>query len=195
MANKSNHITVTALREAIKDKFDNTVIKEWNGLEITIKHTLTLGEMFALAQGIVEACFDEDNRYVPEKSDFAMRLGVIELYTNLTLPKDLEEQYDILYRTDIFEFVLGFINSKQFGIIVRSIDERIEQINRINASNVESQLNSMCAAIDNIQQQMSDIFNGVDAETINKLAGAMINTQLDEEKLVRAIVDTHNGNN
>ena len=78
---------------------------------------------------------------------------------------------------------------------MRAIHEKIDDINRVNASNVETRLAEATSTIDNMQQQLSDIFSGIDAETINKLSNAIVQTQLDEEKLVRAFVDQHNGNN
>lgn len=195
MANKSNRVTLTALREAIKGRFDTYITDTWCGLDITIKRYLDLNEALAFITKVVESSFDESGEYAPERQYIAMRLVTIALYTNLSLPKSIEEQYDLIYGTDLYSFVADRVDEDQYNSIALVILDRIKDINSVKAASVEARLADVYATVKNMQQQMSDIFNGVDAETINKLAGAMVNTQLDEEKLVRAIVDTHNGNN
>ena len=195
MAKKSDRITITALREAIKDKFDNTVTDEWEGLSLTIKRTLSLGEMLAFVEKVVESCYDNDNTFAPERKDIAIRLSTVVLYSNITLPTALEEQYDFIYRTNIYDFICDRIDQNQYCAIMRAIREKIENVNRVNAAGVEARLAEVTSTIDNMQQQMNDIFAGIDADTINKLSNAIVSTQLDEEKLVRAFVDQHNGNN
>lgn len=195
MAKKSDRITVTALREAIKGKFDNIVTDEWEGLSIIIKRTLSLDEMRSFVAKVVESCYDDDNTFAPERKDIAIRLSTIILYSNITLPTTLDEQYDFAYRTNIYDLIYDRIDQCQYAVIMRAIHEKIENINRVNASGVEARLAEVTSTIDNMQRQMNDIFSGIDAETINKLSNAIVQTQLDEEKLVRAFVDQHNGNN
>lgn len=195
MAKKSDRITVTALREAMKGKFDNTVTDEWEGLSLTIKRTLSLDEMLTFVEKVVESCYDNDNVFAPERKDIAIRLSTVVLYSNITLPTTLEEQYDFIYRTNIYDFICDKINQNQYVTIMRAIHEKIDDINRMNAADVEARLAEVTSTIDNMQQQMNDIFAGIDADTISKLSSAIIQTQLDEEKLARALVDQRNGNN
>jgi vacuolar-type H+-ATPase catalytic subunit A/Vma1 len=188
MASKPNRISITAFKEAVKSKIDNSVRIEWNGLDVEIKKSLSLEEMLDFVAKAVEICFGNDNAYHPEKLDFAIRVLVVENYSNITLPSDIDTTYDSLYQTDIIETILASVNQSQYDVMISAIKEQVRQINSVRVSNLENQLNNVCTTVDNLQQQMEEIFSGIDSNTMSQLVGAMANMNIDEAKLAKAIV-------
>lgn len=130
MAKKDNSVPVKKIMELLEDnvttiQFDG---KDGETVEVSVMRTIPLDVMQALVRNASEACFGEDGEYRPELRDFAIRLGVLIAYTNLTMPKDPMKQYALCYGTPVFKSVLTVINNDQYWEIVSGVDCRIERI-------------------------------------------------------------------
>ena len=89
-----------------------------NNLMLSVRSWLPLPEMFGLIQNTVTVVFDpEEQRYAPELLDFAIRAGVISYYAAVDLPETLEEQYELVYTTDLYETVCKHISQSQLAAI------------------------------------------------------------------------------
>ena len=103
----------------------NTAIKtvRWRNLTISVRPLLTFRETSHFVNTVMDACFDKEHGVaVPEAMDFAVRANTVLRYTNLELPKDLEEQYAILYGTDIYDTVRQHIQTAQLDSVIGAIE-------------------------------------------------------------------------
>lgn len=130
MAKKDNSVPVKKIMELLEDnvttvQFDG---KDGETVEVSVMRTVPLDVMQALVRNASEACFGEDGEYRPELRDFAIRLGVLIAYTNLTMPKDPMKQYALCYGTPVFKSVFDVINIEQYWEMESGIDRRIERI-------------------------------------------------------------------
>lgn len=107
---------------------DKTI--RWNGINIDIKNMLTLIDTIRFVDDVMYACSKgDDGPFVPEMIDFAFRLHIVLAYSNVELPKDLEDQHYILYSTDLYDCICDNINHAQFESLKKTIDVLVSKIN------------------------------------------------------------------
>lgn len=191
MAKKTKkRITINAFEKTLEHGIPETITIEWNGLEVDIKPTLSLGEMYGFVNGVVSVCINQETgAYNAEIKDFAIKMMVLENYANFTLPKNSERAYELIYRTEAYFKVKERINPVQFDEICEAIDAKIEYILKSNVEAVNKQINEMLSSMDNIQEQFSSLLGDVDGEDIKGLIGAITNGKFDEEKLMKAYLE------
>lgn len=184
-------ITSAELEKVLRDKnADEYVTIAYGDLSVKVKKRLTLGEMFQFTTTVVNACFNEQGEYTPESRMIATNNAVILLYTNIELPHDLTENYAVLVRArDLVSAVEAVVDRWQLMDIEQSIDARIRVRNNANATALMQRLNDVYATIDELTEQIGDIFGGIGSEDVAALASMLANTKIDEENLVRAVID------
>lgn len=196
MANKTKKISINAFEKAVKENYPQTETVEWNGLEIEIKRTLSFGEMLAFVDSVTKSCFGgEDEVYQPQAKDFAIRWQTVELYTNITLPSNPKNMYELLYGCDIVNVVTSYINKSQFNAMVAAVEDNIAYTAKANIASLEKQIDDMYGKLNSMEEQLSSIFSGIGADDLKNIIGAISNGELDEEKLVKAYIDNQQANN
>ena len=184
---KTKKISVTAFDKVMRDTRVAAQTVEWNGIEITIKHTLSLKDMLAFVDSVTKSCFlSENNAYIPEVKAFAIKCCVLELYANFVLPANVEHKYDLVYNTDAFDVVIQYVNMKQLNEIVDAISDKVDNLAQANIEAVQKQMYDMCSTLNDLQKQISSVFDGINSEDVSKFIGAVAEGGLDEEKLVQA---------
>lgn len=184
---KMKKISIAALDKVVKDTYIPASTVQWNGLDVQIKRSLTFIEMMEFVDSVVKTCFTaESGMYIPEAKDFAVKSNIVERYTNLSLPNNLDHRYEIIYCTDIIETVLTCVNPQQFNEIMTSIDAKINNLAQMNVEQVNKQIADLYAAFENLQKQIEQMFGGVDGEEVVAMMKALTEGSIDEHKLVEA---------
>ena len=186
-------ISISAFENIMKDTYTSTKTIAWNGVEITIQRTLSFKDFLTFVDTVVKNCFSIDNNaYMPEIKDFAIRCCVLEMYANFALPINVERKYDLAYCTDAVQTVISEINPEQYNVLISAIDSKIENMAQANIEALNKQMSEISSAFENMQNQMSGVFEGVGAEEMSKLIGAISDGSFDESKLVQAYIDQTN---
>ena len=96
---------------------------EWhNHLQLYVRPILSMREMVDTVRGIIGSVVDHEKEiYRPEMLDFAIRVWTVMSYALVELPDDAEEQYYLLYTTDLYDTVKKYINSGQFDAILSAV--------------------------------------------------------------------------
>lgn len=189
MAN-TKKISINAFEKVMKATYVPTEIIEWNDIEITIKKTLSLKDMLGFVDTVVKSCFEKDTGiYMPEIKDFVTKLCILEKYSNFKLPTSTELKYDLIYCTDAVECVMSHVNIKQLSEIINAINKKLDHVAQANIEAVNKQMNELCNSFNNLQNQVSSIFDGVDSNDIKTVTNALVNGGIDEEKLVKAYIN------
>lgn len=186
---KNGKISVGDLEKAVKGNYQNAATFEWNGITISIQRTLGISEMMAFMENVVKACFDTNAVYHPEMKDFATRIAIVSLYTNLSLPSGLSRIYDIVYGSDIVDAIYDHVNQRQLDTILSSIDEKVSQIIHSNIEAINKQIHSMNNSLEQLGEQFSGLFDGVAPEDIQNVMKAVGDGGLDENKLMQAYLN------
>lgn len=188
MATNKAKIGYDVIRAAKKDNEKESVVIKWNKIPITIKRTLSLDEAAAFVMSVVNACFDGTDGYAAENEHPAVRSAVLALYTNIELPTDQFQQYDLIYTEDLYEMVLGKINLQQLNELVdaaeRDIDYKINaDINELRKKTEEFERN-----VEELTKEISEVFSGMSSDDVAETIKMLSSTKLDEEKLMNAYI-------
>ena len=190
---KTKRISASAFEKVMRGTYSSFKTIEWNGIEVTIKPTLSFKDVLSFVDNVVKSCFSAgDGSYIPEVKDFVTKCCILEMYANFALPTNVERKYDLIYCTDAIDVVVANINTIQLQEIIDAIDAKIDNIAQANIEAVNKQMNELYSALNNLQEQMTGIFAGVGTEEISKLIGAITGDTFDETKLVQAYIDKKN---
>lgn len=186
----SKRISVNAFEKVIKDNFSNFVSAEWRGIEVEMKKSLPISEVVAFVNEVATSVFQDDAGYMPEITDFLIKANIIKRYTNLSLPSNLEKQYDFIYLSDVITFICDQINMTQLNEIVSAIQKKITYKCDTNVSAIQKQVSEVLTAFDELQNNATNLFSKVDAQDIARLTAALAeHGDLDEKKMVHAVLD------
>lgn len=178
--------TFTNIVEGLYSPTENIV---WNGLEITINKTLSLTDMMTFVDNVTKMCFTEtDGTYLPEIKDFAIKSCVLEMYANFSLPEGASERYALIYSTNVVDAVLNHVNRAQFNEIIESINDKLDNLAQANIEMINRQMDALYTAFDNLQKQLSGMFEGVSSDDVTNLFSAISGGMIDEEKLIKAYI-------
>lgn len=183
----SNKVSVGDFEKVYK-RTENTVAAQWEGIDVEITKTLSLDSMMEFVHNVTESCFTEDGDYLPEVRDFLVWRNVLERYANFRLPENLAKSYDFIYGTDAVEFVLDHVNCKQFNEMMHAVEEKIQFRLDTMADSVRAKLNEFVDGLNALQEQTKDLFGSLSEEDMQKLAAAVADGGVDEEKLVAAYI-------
>lgn len=168
---------------------DVTYTDKWNGLDIEITKVIGMREMMGFVINVVEGCFTSDETYLPELKDYNIKENIILYYTNIELPDEVVDKYDLLYATDIVDFVVERINKSQIKEIVRSIDKKIEHRAAANIEMVYKQVNDLYVQMNDLFEKIGGAFEGVTQEEISNVMKALADGKMDEAAIVRALFE------
>lgn len=118
---KIKKITVEQLRSANSAPSHRVIM--WHGIAMTLRPLLPLVEVTQFVNSVMNSCYDKEHDvFVPDMKDFAFRVNTVSRYACVELPQDIEEQYSVLYNTDIFDTILSHINKAQIESIREAIN-------------------------------------------------------------------------
>ena len=162
----------------------------YEGIDIVITPTLSLGQAMQFIDNIVNSCIDEETgEYTPITKELAIAINTIIMYSNCEVPSDNSDRYNLVYQTELYQTIVDNINSVQFYNLLDVIDSTISHKLAITTSTATQQVNILLAKIDEMNSRMNEAFGefmGVDMAEV--LKGLLINGSVDEEKLVNAVL-------
>lgn len=190
---KVKKISINAFEKAIKENITpNVSTEEWCGLEITITNTISLKDMMSLVVEVADNCFMDDGRYIPEVMQPLLDCGVVERYTNINLPSNLEARYELVMRSGIMDFILPRINSNQYNDIVVAIRDKIDYACDTKTAEFERAMGQMVESMNNLQESTKELFGNISADDIKTLVGAVGDERAIEERIVDEYINQKN---
>lgn len=194
MAKKEmNMISIEKMDEIMNDYFPAFEVVDFHGEELTVQKRIPFALVCEMVKKVADACFDENGEFSPEIRDFALRLCCVEAYTNVRLPEDnVEHQYEIVGRSDLWSIMLRVIDSDQMDEICNAIQDRIDARLDANRAAFEHEINKLTQALDEMGKQVTELFGSVSPEDLQALLGAIGEHGVDEEKIVQAVVAEQN---
>ncbi len=192
MAKKESRISVNKLEDIVKE---NNVVVPMIGNEevkITIRRVLPLEDVMQFVTDVVSSCVNPDTgEYIPEAKDFAIKSGILSVYANFNLPSKVEKQYDLIYRTDVVEQVVQYIDRNQFQEIRDAIDENISHKIRVTESIAAAQVRELMARVSGIVEQVERLFGTVGEDGLGSVVQKIAQMgDINEESLAKAVLNT-----
>lgn len=105
------------ITNAICDK-PKTIL--WHGKRININPLLEFKDFFDLIGDIITHCI-KDGKMIIESVDFVFKAKSIERYGGISLPNDINEQYKIIYSSDLVQTIFNEVNAEQLKSIKQII--------------------------------------------------------------------------
>lgn len=168
--NKNSNVDFKAKKilNSVNKTNNSTSVVVSGGQKITVKKKLSFAEATSFSIGITRWVEDfKDGSFSLLLYDMALKYNTIMYYTNLNL-KGLssEEQWDILYFTDVYEKICKQINIPQYQTLIKLVNQHISFA-------MEKELSENNAKLDEIlnsdmKKEYEEAANNV-LSTINKL--------------------------
>ena len=163
---------------------------EWNGLEIRVRRRISYEEYAAASVAVTNACFNTEGEYVPEAKEVSLRLIVLALYTNLSIPLNIDKRYEMACFSGVYDAVLSAVDGRQVAQIDNAVNERIHIRTQAAVDAVIRQANAVAEAVQNMgdkfEAQFAAILEGVTPEDMNRVIRGIADGEVDEEKVVEA---------
>lgn len=167
---------------------DRFVIVDWNGKKLKVKYAITPGDIFDIATRVTDAAFSKDDVYTPELASLLAKCLIIDKFTNIEIPADMDDGGYLVYETDLFDIVRENASDEQLGDIYDIIEKKINYELHTRIKKVEDEIVLLEQTLDEVQGAFSTMLDGVSKEDFDKLIDVMANGKIDEEKLVDAVI-------
>lgn len=186
---KNNRISINAFEKAMNKTYAPLDTVVWNDLELKIKRTISLKDVMDIVNNVTGLCFADDGTFIPEVKDIALKAGIIEKYTNLALPRNIEFKYKLIYCTDVFNVVTTHINPQQFKELLYAVERKLDYEAKTNIAKFNKQMEKLLDAFESVEHQLASVFKGVDDKSMVELIDAIKDGKIDEQKLVQSYFD------
>lgn len=187
-------IAIKTWKEIVNRELPAETKVDFYGAELIIKRQLSLEEMITFVNECVDPCFDNDeHKYNAEIKDFVIRSNMIKYYTNLALPEDMSERYDMLCKlganTNFTEVLYENIDCNQFEKMADAIEAKIDEENLMNELLFTNKITKVITSIETLINSIGAAMSTVSEEDIAQLIKKLKDDGFNEEKLVEAVLE------
>ena len=147
----------------------------YDGVVISVKNKITIGEMTAFAENVSNACFSEDGTYMPELFSVAYLGNILAFYTNVNVPEDIDDMYKITSNSDFMNKIIESIDVYQITMIENGIRDRISYLCDSKAYMIEKEFNKSMMNILSIIDEITKIFKDTSPDTFGEVFKSIIN--------------------
>lgn len=179
MAKKTN-VSINTLEKYCKltapEAVEHTVtINGEDSFTFTIKPRLSLEECVRFVEDVVSEYINtQDLMIVPVAKEFIIGQNLLTYYANFTMPSNTEKAFDLVMGSfDIMDMILAHIDQRQYGILLRSIEERIRFEQQKMLTLQEAKINQAVTEIEQFTSRMSELFDGVDGGQMSNFITGM----------------------
>lgn len=132
--------------------------------------TLPLNIMTGFVESVVDSCVDEiTGEYTPQSYDLAIKINTVLYYSDYKLPEGLEQRYEFLLNSDLYNHIIENINKTQYREILRAIDRKIKfKLDCISYS-LTTPAKQIIDKLDNVISENQKTFDMLNETNINKL--------------------------
>lgn len=130
-------INVGELREVNKE-FKGAIITKFKGLEIEVKQYIPILDKIELVSPAANGCISEENGLFTVQNsvkNIAYKLAIIKAYTNITLPKDEFDAFDLINESGILQAVMNAIPKSELEELDTLLHDMIEEQKEIYMQN------------------------------------------------------------
>lgn len=196
---ETKKITAEQLIEANladKDRRPEVYYIQYKNIPVTIKGGLSLLDVLKIADNVADFCFLDGGEYIPELKEFFLKRELLETVTNIELPEDVSECYELIMNSDLGVWVDDTFceNIRVYAEVMPNlrlaIQEKLDYMADSGLALLCSRMDSLIYAIENFSEQSKSMFGQVSPEDMKKIASSVDSIgKIDEAKLVKAFVD------
>lgn len=169
MDKKTKNVSISQIDKVMKETYKDIVLVEWCDIDLEVKKSLAFDDMLQFVHDVVKTCTEQEHGgYMPELKEFAIRMNIVEMYSNVRLPSNLNHKYHILTNSGIVETILDHINTEQFNCMREAIDSKLEAVVATSVNAVQKQLSDITVAFEQMQRNMENAMSGLDMSVLER---------------------------
>lgn len=153
---------------------------------VNAKSALSFNDMLSFADDIITGIFGTGDRASLYLRDFLIKSYTIQYYTDYEMPEDINEIYDIVYESDLYEDTIKDkdFDYKQYDSLMIGLDEQIKY--EIQKSASKTKLDDLFEAVTDVIKK----FDGnLDVAKVGKMIDKLQNVEkIDEKVLAEAVL-------
>lgn len=194
-------VSVSQLKKLITP-IEETVV-DVCGIQVKVKPILTFADTIGFASEAVRSIIDEvDENVAYELYDFIIKSLTLKYFTNISLPNDINEQYQLVYETQLFNNVVQAIDDKFYTNLIKAVNNKIQfELQKIqNHIKVKSdlyisQIKDEVQKMLNVYNTIAELYQNTDPDMVNTLIPKLVNLpKLDEKEIVKAVIESRSQN-
>jgi len=173
--------------------FDQTPIAEYTaaidvcGKEVLLKAGLGLAETIGFVDSVATTVVDEETGdYHPELFDFAFDTMVLMYYTNIVLPADSGEQFELVRHTDLCFAVKKNMDTEQLDCLRAAAELKIAHLVRCAENSLTSKMDDLLISFEQLQEQTCDVFANIGGADLKAMVDNL--SGMDEATLAKAVL-------
>lgn len=181
---------------ADEGKRPETYYVQYKGIPIAIKGSLSLLDILKIADNVASFCFMDDGEYMPELKNFFFKRELIETATNIELPEDVAECYDLIMNSELGKWVDHTfceyleVYKDLIPSLYADIQDKMDYKADSGLALLRSRMDALIYAIENLSTQSEDLFSKVSPDDMGKFISSVDSLgKIDEEKLVKAFTE------
>lgn len=153
---------------------NNYVSTNFHGVPFRYRESIGLSEMLSIVQCVSDSVIEADGTdYTPHMFEIALYKEIIETYTDIVLPEDIQEAYEFILNSRIMNHINTLINQEQIEAIVKNINNTVDYRQQMAISSqtkrteeLSSQYEFALQSIEELIEQMKTFFSGIDGESV-----------------------------
>lgn len=179
------NLTYANFAETAEANMTTTTYVDYCGYSIEVKNKTGISGIVKIVDTVVESCFDGDE-YIVGAVDVLTKAFIIDEFTNIDIPDDVNQICAFVYGTDIWNIVRGIIDAVQLDVIERAIRKKIDYVIGMRGDSINNKCIEVITSLSDASEKMNDMFNSFDKDDIEKLMSAVSDNKIDEVKLMKA---------
>ena len=171
------------------DDFDipEDVAMDICGKEVLVKPSLGLTETIGFVDSVASTVMDDETGgYRPELFDFAFDAMVLMYFTNIALPADSGEQFQLVNHTDLCFEVKKNIDTETLDSLYAAAKLKVAHLVRCAENTLVSKMADLLDAFAQLQAMTSDVFSNVGGADLKALVDTFAG--MDEAKIAKAVL-------
>ena len=156
------------------------------GHEITVARSLTYNELLYFVEYVANSCFTDDGIYVPQVFTTMFRSAVINSFTDIEVPVEMDAKFSFVNYTSVYDEVAAVVGKDLIGYLSDIVDEKIDYLIKQNTESIKADLQKTAGMLQGVAQTVQDMAKGFDADTISGLMTALDKNTADRNQLIAA---------
>ncbi|MCL1952040.1 MAG: hypothetical protein FWF60_04350 [Oscillospiraceae bacterium] len=143
----------------------------------------TIGFVDSVAATVIDG---ETGEYRPELFGFAFDAMVLMYFTNIALPEDAGEQFNLICHTDLCFEVKRSIDTEQLEGLRAAADLKIEHLLRCAENALATKMAGLLASFEQLRESTRDIFSTVGGAELKAMVDHL--SGMDEATLAKTVL-------
>ncbi len=93
----------------------------WRTTSIDVAYCLGARRFLDVYRAIIKDSTSPDGECMLPLIDFSIRINVISAYTNVVMPDTVEDLFDVVYGSDLYDVVVKNANTSQINALINAV--------------------------------------------------------------------------